>query len=197
MKAKQNTTRIKRKPQFVDEYIDGIDPAKRLRHRGVLRNFEYPTVELKDQPRLKVENVPDYIRWLKEHSDTNTDRGTISTIGDLQPDGYFYFYVDEYVSQASSIHEAATFLNRNRSTINEYCKRPDFPAERDIKGNWSIDVIAAQDWILWNTEHVEGLEPYWPELPKGNKLIVLDVDEAMQDDPLYILYDETDCNWSK
>jgi len=79
------TDKEQRRPQFVDDYLPGIDPVKRSRHRGILRTFEH-------SEGLQLSNVSEYVRWqLRERGPVPTE----SPYFDCHDDGFFYCYGDE------------------------------------------------------------------------------------------------------
>ena len=117
-------TEKKRKPLFVDKYLEGLEPearAKKIGHRGILRNYQFAN---QSTPLT----LPEFLKFMRDiHPDYTTPH---PYIGRYEPDGFFYTYIDEWVSQADSIQQASTILNRNRSTLNGYMKNDDFPAEK-------------------------------------------------------------------
>lgn len=151
-----------REPQYVEKYRFGIDPTKRTEHRGFLRMFQFID-------GTSLSDITKYVAYEKRQN----PGVQIATRSAHYPekDGYTYSYLDEFVRTVPSLVEAAHILNRNRSTLSSYLKNPSFPAELDEE-SWSVDIIAAQDWILWNTEHHFGLEPYWPEIKDDTKALL-------------------------
>lgn len=179
--------KIEREPRFVQDYIPGInDLSKRPRHRGILRTFQW----LYGTPgEFNIKKVSKFMEWLKDDIGNDAPPTTGPATGELQSDGYFYFYSDEFLAECPSIREAAVLLGRNRSTLNTYAKNRTFPATKiEETGAWGVDIIAAQDWILWNTEHHDGLEPYWPKQDKPNVLITLSIEQAHEPEPLFQLH---------
>jgi len=164
-----------RQPQFIEQYIEGIDPAKRIRHRGILRMFQY-------HESMTLDDVSGYVKYAKREYSEGLE--TSPPIGELEADGFYYFYADEWSSQANSMQEAATILNRNRSTLSGYAKDESFPFTKSLDDHKTVDIIAAQDWILFNTNHHDGLTPYWPDV-KNNCLITMHVDQQYKPDPQF------------
>jgi len=166
-----------RQPQFIDDFIEGIDPAKRIRHRGILRTFQY-------HESMSLDDVAGYVKYTKREDPD--DMETPPPIGDLESDGFYYFYADEWSSQANSLQDAAAILNRNRSTLSGYARKDSFPLVESLDGHKTVDIIAAQDWILFNTDHHQGLTPYWPEV--NNCLITMHVDEQFKTEPVFRIH---------
>lgn len=130
------------------------------------------------------------MEWLKDEIGNDAPPTTGPATGELQKDEYFYFYSDEFLAECPSIREAAVHLGRNRSTLNTYIKSGTFPATKiEETGAWGVDIIAAQDWILWNTEHHHDLAPYWPETQQPNMLITLSIEEAYNVEPTFEVFD--------
>lgn len=155
-------------PRFWDEYVAGLeDKSLRPYQRGLLRIAEFSDGTLEEVIQYAKHLRPEWIATFMD------------IFGELREDGNRYIYLDCGIL-AHGMQEAAHLLNRNRTTISQYCKDPTFPAAK-TESEWQFDIIACQDWILLNTDDHHGMEAIWPDNDySGRPLVVMTSDEYMK-----------------